>query len=951
MFTHLDEIERLIDFGNRARTQNDLHGALTFYLRAGKRVVRHLWGFQTSQKVRSLFSCDINGDGQEEILIGSEDCKIYVVDSQGNELWSYQVGNWVMGVAAADIDRDGNIEIIAGADKLYIFTPDGGLKQTIDIPDCVSSLWLGQLAQRGDLSIVTGHDNGLVMVWNHEGALEWQYKTPRRVICVLAEDVDGDDRIEVVVGSEDRQVYILDEIGDLEDVFQVNHWIFNIATCDIGEDAPKRLFIGVFGGDIHIYKHYKERDSRTLRIRQHGILSFAVQQLLPNLKDPQFIIGSSDRAVSVLDFQGNQIWRFEVGYGHRVLIAQPSPDGTTVRIVVGAELRGTQAYTVHLVPGLVDAIRETFERLGIRSFAALDLPGELVRLLRTFVFLDPIVREANLANVKAALDDYRLEEAISLGMELWWNEVEFRWFYKTGGRIYALSTCDLNGDGRISVLAGSEDGYLHVINAVDGKPSWSFQAKAGVRGVHAARLQESVERAEIALASVDGNVYLLDHDGLPKWSFQTEEWALYTYASDIDGDGEKEILVGSDDHGIYALRRNGQMMWRAETDDRVRAVTACDVNNDGRIEVVAGSDDKWVYVIGQRGELKHRFETPHWVLVIHARDVDNDGKAEILVGTEDGHLYVYESTGKLKWQFRAGHWIAALGVYVNPVTGQCEIVVGSADRYVYGLDSVGTLLWQYETGARVRTLLPAEVDQDGHMEILFGSYDQCIYMLSRFDPKLLEKAFERMREQAQRTDPNTWDRLLGSRKDPIRAFAYLNMRDATVLEKGVKDESEQVRAAVGYALLESASLSEEQTMDLIARLLGDSSSRVRTIVHSKLRRLEDTQVSTILDCLEQSLIYATSAEAQIQVLKHARSLLASKGARLLAFAARLVPAPDPWLLDEIRRTCESILDETSDYSDLDMMPQVTGSLSQALEPSYPCLASRLSRLAEEAENK
>jgi len=942
----IDNINHLRMLGDQAFIQNDYREALQFYLSAGKNVVNMLWNIQTGQKVRSLYAYDINGDRMDEVIIGSEDCKIYVVSDEGKEIWNYKTGGWVMGVGAIDIDQDNCVEVIAGSDKVYIFDNFGNIKSTFDTPDSVSSLWVGVIKGNIGPVLLTGHDNGTVNVWNANGVLIWRYKTPRRVICLLADDINGDGKSEVVIGSEDHRVYIIDENGNLLDIFQVNHWIFNVDTCDIGEERLRRLFIGVFEGDVHIYKHYKEHDSRTLRVKQHGILSLAVERLLPNQEEPQIIIGSSDRNVSVVDLHGNLLWRFEVGYGHRVLIAKAIPgEDPTVKIIVGAELGGAYAYNIRLIPGLVDSIHKTFELLGIRSLIALNLPIELGNLLRTFVALDPIVHEANITNLRLAIQRSQLEDAIFLGMELWWNKLEFRWSYETGGRIYALSASDLKKDGHVAILVGSEDGNLHALDANDGHMLWKFQAKGGIRGVSADYFDNVSTLAEIAIASVDGNVYLLDHKGFPMWNFQTEKWGLYTFIKDVDNDIEKEVIVGSDDYGIYAFRRTGQLMWRFGTNDRVRALTANDIDNDGFSEIIAGSDDRWVYILDQHGHLKHKFETPHWILVIHTDDIDQDGKFEILLGTEDGHLYVYDFFGVLKWKFRTEHWIAALGTYYNPIKSRKEIAIGSADRFIYGVDSNGYLLWLFETGARVRTLLPVALDDNNQIEIFFGSYDQSVYRLSLYRPEILDELLSEIRSLVVKSIPGSWTSMLSSDKDSLRAFACLNILEKDLLLRATDDDAPMVRASAGYSLITSQYFADPVVINTISHLLCDNNGKVRTSIHSILSGLDSTKREAVVAYLRNTSEIVASPEARIQKIQCARKWMADQPSILLSLLAEMVSQSDPWLIDEIRRSCEFILSKPNKGK-----PEITidstaiDRLYEMLKPITPSVADRLRKL-------
>src|ERR1051326_2621311 len=219
MNANRNEIFQTIHLGDQARDQNDLKEALRFYLTAGSKCVKHEWGIDIGRKVRAVCSADINDDNDDEVIIGSEDSKIHVLNNKGASLWSFTTGGWVLGVGAADVDGDGAIEVLAGSDKLYIFDSHGGIKKTIETPDNVTSLWVGMMPGREAPLVITGHDDGVVIGWNPQGALQWRFKTPRRVICVLAEDIDGDGKTEFVIGSENKYLYILDENGDQKDTF------------------------------------------------------------------------------------------------------------------------------------------------------------------------------------------------------------------------------------------------------------------------------------------------------------------------------------------------------------------------------------------------------------------------------------------------------------------------------------------------------------------------------------------------------------------------------------------------------------------------------------------------------------------------------------------------------------------------------------------------------------
>lgn len=126
---------------------------------------------------------DLDGDGDQEIVFGSWDQCVYLLDHQGNPLWSWDNPNRCGGhgyynedtiwssPALADLDDDGDLEVIIGAD---ITTGN----------------------RNGDLS------GGYLYVISHTGAVlarEWMnqvvYSSP------AAADLDGDGDFELVVGT------------------------------------------------------------------------------------------------------------------------------------------------------------------------------------------------------------------------------------------------------------------------------------------------------------------------------------------------------------------------------------------------------------------------------------------------------------------------------------------------------------------------------------------------------------------------------------------------------------------------------------------------------------------------------------------------------------------------------------------------------------------------------
>ena len=73
---------------------------------------------------RPLTLCvdDIDGDEHQEILVGSEDKHIYLIDEHGKLIWRHHHQARIFGLHVKDIDKDGIKEVLIGSDdnKIHV---------------------------------------------------------------------------------------------------------------------------------------------------------------------------------------------------------------------------------------------------------------------------------------------------------------------------------------------------------------------------------------------------------------------------------------------------------------------------------------------------------------------------------------------------------------------------------------------------------------------------------------------------------------------------------------------------------------------------------------------------------------------------------------------------------------------------------------------------------------
>src|SRR2546421_1181025 len=91
------------------------------------------WVYDTGRMIRQIF---ISNQTPEQVIVGSEDRCIHILDSTtGKPRATYQTNGWVRCVFSCDIDGDGKDEILGGSgDKyLYILSNEGALRTKLYI--------------------------------------------------------------------------------------------------------------------------------------------------------------------------------------------------------------------------------------------------------------------------------------------------------------------------------------------------------------------------------------------------------------------------------------------------------------------------------------------------------------------------------------------------------------------------------------------------------------------------------------------------------------------------------------------------------------------------------------------------------------------------------------------------------------------------------------------------
>jgi outer membrane protein assembly factor BamB len=295
---------------------------------------------------------------------------------------------------------------------------------------------------------------------------------------------------------------------------------------------------------------------------------------------------------------------------------------------------------------------------------------------------------------------------------LYGNNGSVMWqFTYPSDQIYrkCLKSSDLNYDGCIDVIAGSDDGHVYAIDGSNGSDLWIYELDGDACDVKLEQMDDfgpldiivgvgsgsgtdnvvvingsdgnifwsysassSVEHVEVCDVDNDGNFdiaaalsptnpkQIIMIDGLTHSEMWTKPLSLSGSSShglshgDLDDDSLPDIVVPGDstDRNVHVLRGyDGYEIWNFPTGGEVNSVMVSNVDDVSDPEVIVGSDDQNLYVLnGENGSKIFSYSADGDVMDIETGDISGDGILNVACITFDsnGFVYAFKSIGSTK---------------------------------------------------------------------------------------------------------------------------------------------------------------------------------------------------------------------------------------------------------------------------------------------------------------
>ena len=337
------------------------------------------------------------------------------------------------------------------------------------------------------------------------------------------------------------------------------------------------------------------------------------------------------------------------------------------------------------------------------------------------------------------------------------NQAGILWSFTAGGSINSSPVAgDLDKDGLLEVVFGSEDGYVYAFKN-SGQLAWMYNANGKVISSPTLADINQDGRLEVIAGTVDGKIHAISPEGRRIWVYTAKgPVELEPAVVDLYGNHQGLEIVFKAGKWIQALSSNGVEIQNYRLSETLNnSLILADINKDGSLEIGFVTSGNTIYILNkfftQMKKIKIQSE---YISQLTAFDFDKNGIPDFVFASLDKGVYkvhhttytgvnscytdscLREAVDYLRtypyWNSKSGSSIMKqLSMADLDDDGTPEVILQTGNRTLHLYDTNRSILVPYTINAGISTLVSiGDLDGDKKPEVIFGAGDGNLYMIN-----------------------------------------------------------------------------------------------------------------------------------------------------------------------------------------------------------------------------
>ncbi|MFP3902865.1 MAG: hypothetical protein ACLFWB_01365, partial [Armatimonadota bacterium] len=301
--------------------------------------------FGKPPKVTALAVGDLTGDGEREIVVGSEGGEIRAFGADGSELWGLQIParRPILDMTCADVDGDGRDEIIYGglAARIGLVSADGeelwfdNPPKYRGIASDIQTVLAADVTGDGLPEIICGADSWQYFAYDRNGNMLWKNIIYAHSATVgHADDFDGDGKAEIVGGNEYYRANLIDDDGS-------RIWRYGrfgpeqtaASSADLNGDGVPEILLGTDDGDLLAFD---TSPAQMWKVNLGDRVTRVIPVDLNGEGETELACAAESANVYLLAADGSTIWRTQLHDGVSDMVLDDTGDELILLAAAGA---------------------------------------------------------------------------------------------------------------------------------------------------------------------------------------------------------------------------------------------------------------------------------------------------------------------------------------------------------------------------------------------------------------------------------------------------------------------------------------------------------------------------------------------------------------------------------------------------------------------------------------